>query len=54
MTIKMVIAVADIIMVTFSWSLFSSEVVFADICGMVEVRNLYSTVIYNYFNVDML
>lgn len=54
MIIKMVIVVVDIIMVMFFWFLFFLEVVFVDICGMVEVRNLYLIVIYSYFNVDML
>lgn len=55
MAIKKTVAIADMtIMMTFSWFLFSSKVVFPDICGIVEVRNLYSTVIYSYFYVDML
>lgn len=55
MAIKKTVAIAGMtIMMTSSWFLFSSEVVFSDICGIVEVRNLYSAVIYSYFNVDML
>lgn len=51
---KIVVIVGMIIMMIFSWFLFLLEVVFLDICGIVEVRNLYLVVIYSYFNVDML
>lgn len=44
---KIVVIVGMIIMMIFCWFLFLLEVVFLDICGIVEVRNLYLVVIYS-------